>query len=74
MFFIKQKDYHAVPEVLGRNKNIAEHFKNQWEQYVGACNLVFTRTVEGRKMLLKSRIKSLAAQFNDKSERINKWR
>ena len=41
---------------------------------MGACNLVFTRTIEGRKMLLKSRVKSLTAQFIDNSERINKWR
>lgn len=74
MLFIKQKDYHSVPEILGRNKILAEFFKNQWERLVGSCDLIFTRTIDGRKLLLKSRVKSLAAQFEDNVERVNKWR
>jgi len=74
MLFVKQKDYHSVPEVIGKNKNLAEYFKNQWERLVGSCDLVFTRTIEGRKLLLKSRVKSLATQFDDKVEHVNKWR
>lgn len=74
LFFIKQKDYHSVPEILGRNKKLALFFKNQWQQLVGACDLVFTRTIDGRKLILKSRMKSLAAQFENKIEHVNKWR
>lgn len=74
MLFVKQKDYHSVPQILGRNKHLAEHFQSQWERFVGACDLIFTRTIEGRKLLLKSRVKSLATQFDDKVEHINKWR
>jgi len=74
MLFVKQKDYHAVPELIGRNKNLAEHFKHQWELGVGACDLIFTRSIEGRKLILQSRIKSLAAQFQSKVEHVNKWR
>lgn len=74
MFFIKQKDYHSVPEILGKNKILAEYFKNQWIRLVGNCELVFTRTIDGRKSLLKSRVKSLATQFEDKIEHVNKWR
>lgn len=74
MLFVKQKDYHSIPEILGRNKALAEHFKSQWERLVGPCDLIFTRTLDGRKILLKSRVKSLAVQFEDKVEHINKWR
>lgn len=74
MLFVKHKDYHSVPEFLGRNKNLAEYFKNQWERLVGSCDLVFTRTLDGRKTLLKSRVKSLSAQFDDKVTHISKWR
>ena len=74
MRFITQRDYHAVPEILGRNKNLAEYFQSEWIRLVGACHLVFTRTISGRKLLLKSRVNSLAAQFDDKVERVNKWR
>jgi len=74
MLFMKQKDYHSVPEIIGKNKILAEYFRNQWERLVGSCELVFTRTIEGRKLLLKSRVKSLAVQFEDKVEHVNKWR
>lgn len=74
MLFVKQKDYHSVPEILGRNKILADYFKNQWEDLVGSCDLIFTRTLDGRKILLKSRVKSLAAQFEDKAEHVNKWK
>lgn len=74
LYFSSQKDYHAVPEILGRNKSLAEYFKDQWLRLVGSCDLIFTRTMEGRKLLLKSRIESLAAQFEEKAERLNRWK
>lgn len=74
VFFRKQEDYHSVPGILGRNKELAEYFRHQWQQLVGPCDLIFTRTIEGRRLLLKSRIASLAAQFEDKTEHVNKWR
>jgi len=74
LVFLKRKDYHSVPDVIGRNKNYATYFKLYWEKLVGNCDLVYTRTIEGRKLLLKSRVKSLAAQFEDKVEHVNKWR
>ncbi len=71
---ISQKDYHSVPELIGRNKKTAEYFESQWKRLVGACDLIYTRTIEGRKILLKSRINSLSSEFEEKTERINKWR
>jgi len=76
-FFLKmiaQKDYHAVPEILGRNKESAEYFKEEWQQQVGNCELCYTRTIEGRKLLLLSRMQSLAAEFENKAERVKLWR
>ncbi|TNE30348.1 MAG: restriction endonuclease subunit R, partial [Bacteroidetes bacterium] len=70
---IRQVDYHPVPEILCRNKKRAQHFATQWGKYVGSCELVYTRTLEGRKVLLKSRMNSLASEFLYKSERVNKW-
>lgn len=72
--FLQQKDYHSVPEILGKNKKLSEFFENQWQQLVGNCELVFTRTINGRKALLTSRIKSLSSQFEEKAEHVNKWR
>jgi len=73
LVFLKQSDFHSVPDLLGKNKTLAEYLANQWRRLVGNCELVFTRTVEGRKLILKSRIKSLASQFEDKTEQVNKW-
>ena len=73
LVFLKQRDFHSVPELLGKNKLLAEYFANQWRQLAGDCELVFTRTVEGRRLILKSKMKSLASQFDDKIEQVNKW-
>ena len=74
MLFLQQKDYHAVPEVLGKNKKLAEDFEQEWQSLVGDCELIFTRTLRGRKVLLKSSVKSLSAQFKEKVTHVNKWR
>ena len=74
MNFLEQKDYHSVPEILGRNKKLAEYFREMWEHKVGRCDLIFTRTIEGRKLLLRSRLNSLASEFDDQTEHVNKWR
>jgi len=71
---INQKDYHAVPEIIGKNKASAEYFYSQWKNIVGSCELVYTRTIEGRKLLLQSRIKSLVSQLDDNIEQINVWK
>lgn len=74
LLFIKQRDYHSVPEVIAKNKNLAIHFESQWQNHVGDCELIFTRNIEGRKLLLASRVKSLASQFETRAEHVNKWR
>ncbi|UZR98105.1 DEAD/DEAH box helicase family protein [Chondrinema litorale] len=71
---ISQRDYHAVPEIIHKKKQHVQFFKKQWEFYVGNCEMIYTRNIEGRKLLLKSKVKSLASQFEEKAARINKWR
>jgi superfamily II DNA or RNA helicase len=74
MRLFQQKDFHAVPEIIGRNKKLSEHFENQWRANVGSCELIFTRNPEGRAQLLKYRIKSLSAQFDKQITHVNKWK
>lgn len=71
---ISQKDYHSVPEELSQKRKHVQYFSQQWQQLVGTCDLVFTHSPEGRKLLLKSRLESLASEFQDKTERINRWK
>lgn len=73
MKWSKQIDYHAVPEIIGRNKESAQFFEAQWKKAVGATDLIFTRNTEGRKMLLQARFRSLSAQFQDNIEHVSKW-
>lgn len=72
--FIVQRDYHSVPEVIGRNKTFAEYLEREWHRRVGKCQLIYTRTIEGRKLLLKARVHSLAAQLEDEPEDVKVWR
>ncbi len=73
LFFLRE-DYHAVPEVIGRKKEFAEHFARLWRKKVGSVDLIYTRTAEGRKLLLRARGKSLSATFQPKSERVSCWK
>ena len=68
------EDYFAVPEILARKKNGAEFFARKWRRRVGPVELVYTRTPEGRKILLRARIRSLASTFQNRAERLSCWK
>lgn len=59
----RRTDYHAVPEAIARRKESAEEFHQAWRAHVGESKLVFTRTAEGRLLLLRARARSFAAGF-----------
>ena len=71
---VKQKDYHSVPEEIGRKKDSATFFYNEWKKLVGNASLVYTRSIEGRKLLLASRLNSLSSNLQNRTERVNKWK
>jgi len=68
-----RKDYHAVPKALGKNKESAEFFRKTWSSRVGPADLVYTRTPEGRRLLLKARARSMAQSFQKRAERLKVW-
>jgi hypothetical protein len=69
-----REDYFAVPEVLARKKEFAEMFAKKWRRFVGPVDLVYTRAPEGRRLLLRARIHSLAAAFQKRAERLSCWK
>jgi superfamily II DNA or RNA helicase len=69
-----REDYFAVPEAMARKKEFAEVFAEKWQRHVGPVQLVHTRTPEGRKLLLRARVRSLAASFQKRSEHISCWK
>ena len=54
------KDYYNVPSALAGNKEMAEVFSKFWHKRIGNHKLIYTRTTEGRKKLLKIRMKNIS--------------
>ncbi|OQA23143.1 MAG: Type III restriction enzyme, res subunit [Chloroflexi bacterium ADurb.Bin360] len=50
-----QAAYHPVPKVLATRRELAEALARYWQRYVGGGELVYTRSEEGRRILLKAR-------------------
>jgi hypothetical protein len=69
-----REDYFSVPDVLAHKKDFAEVFARKWRSHVGPVDLVYTRTPEGRKILLRARMHSLAAAFQKRAERVSCWK
>lgn len=70
---IAREDYHAVPTSLGVRKEVAEMFAKLWNTKVGSSSLVFTRSAEGRRLLLRARMRSFAAGFQRSVDRRSAW-
>ena len=71
--FFKQKDYFAIPAVLSANKESVKTFQLLWERYIGKCDVVYTRNLEGRKVLLRARRDASSASKRESSKRLSKW-
>lgn len=69
-----REDYFPVPELLARKKEFAEFFARKWRRLVGPSELVFTRTAEGRELLLRARTHSFAGAFQKRSDRLSCWK
>jgi superfamily II DNA or RNA helicase len=69
-----REDYFGVPDVFSRKAEFAQFFASRWRRFVGPIQLVYTRTPEGRGMLLRARVHSLAAAFQKRLERVSCWK
>jgi len=69
----QRTDYHAVPAVLAARKEAAERFASLWREQVGGAQLVFARTPEGRRLVLRARAASFAAGFQRRVDRRSVW-
>lgn len=56
---------YAVPDAFGKRREDADVFASCMKKALGACDAVYTRTPEGRRILLKARTHS----FVNKNER-----
>ena len=73
---IHQLDFHAVPELLGKKAALANSFAKHWEKEVGKCELFFTRSIAGRRLLIRAKVKALANHLSDDStvQHVHVWR
>lgn len=69
-----RKDYHTVPAIIASKKEYAQYFAKMWSWHVGSMKLVYTRTEEGRRLLLKARGNALSSAFQKKAERRTCWK
>ena len=58
----KLDGYFVVPEVFSKRKEDALLFAKWVKPFIGKYQVVYTRSIEGRKILLKARVKALANQ------------
>jgi hypothetical protein len=70
---IKQTDYFAIPSAISPNKKGVALFERLWCRYIGPCQIVYTRSAEGRKVLLKARKYAFSASKKKLSKRLSKW-
>ena len=68
------ENYFNVPEIFGRKKDCAEAFARAWRSRVGPVQLVYTRSPDGRRLLLRARMNSLSSAFQRTAERISCWK
>ncbi len=69
----QQRDYHALPDIISENKEMANTFKNNWQKHIGYCQVVYTRNVAGRILMLKSKAKAYSSINTTYADKISRW-
>lgn len=70
---LERHDYHAVPTVLGINKDRAITIQATWNKWVGPSELLYTRNDNGRSILLKARSHAFSTAMEKQSNRLDQW-
>ncbi len=67
------QNYYSVPELFGDKKKRCEIFLKNWKNHVGYSEVLYTRHLEGRKILLKARMFHLSNSFNETTKKAVIW-
>lgn len=73
LFWRKQR-FYVVPAYLSKNKKEAQLFAKFWNKSVDASKLQYTRSLEGRKLLLKARMAHILNTFGERVEDGTAWK
>ncbi len=68
-----QKDYHAVPGLIGTNRKYVDYFLKQWRRKIGPVTAVYTRSTVGRRFMLKTRQFAFSGLVKTRTLIKNKW-
>ena len=68
------RNYYVVPTLFGKRKEDAQLFHSYWKKYVDHSKLLYTRSIEGRKQLLKARLSHILYQFKEVSKTAITWK
>lgn len=68
------ENFYPIPEIFGCKKENALVFQKYWTQYLGKNKLIFTRSVEGRKLLLKARLFHVYNAFKEVTKEVVVWK
>lgn len=71
----KISKYFNIPKIFGTNKEISEFFVNIWKNKIGKVELIYTRSAEGRKQLLKARMQNINTKRRaTKKQILSEWK
>ncbi|MDW5289505.1 DEAD/DEAH box helicase family protein [Formosa sp. PL04] len=68
------ENFYPVPELFGDKKKHALIFQKHWKSSLGKSKLIFTRSVEGRKLLLKARLFHVYNAFKKMTKDVVVWK
>jgi len=68
------ENFYPVPELFGDKKENALVFQKHWNTHLGKTKLLFTRSVEGRKLLLKARLFHVYNAFKEVTKEVMVWK
>ena len=68
------ENFYPVPDIFGDKKDNALVFQKYWTLFMGRNKLVYTRQVEGRKLLVKARLFHVYNAFKDVTKEVMVWK
>jgi superfamily II DNA or RNA helicase len=67
------ENFYAVPQFFAEKKNKCLVFEKHWNNFVGNSQFIYTRHLEGRKLLLKARLLHMSNAFKKNTKKAVIW-
>jgi len=67
------ENFYAVPDIFGDKKENSLVFEKHWKIHIGNSKIIYTRFLEGRKLLLKARMFHLSNSLDKTTKKAVIW-